>query len=95
MMDMILKFFLQRIDEKGISQNLPLEQVATNYLKGEFLLDLCAFLPFGLFSLYDERFKILWILKVIRIHLLKYYLSQKFFNQFLVLYIEYRQGNSL
>ena len=26
---------------------------------------------------------------------LKYYLSKKFFNQFIIMYIEYRQGNSL
>ena len=70
--------------------------MALNYLKGEFLIDLLAFLPFGLLSLMiDERFKFLWIIKAIRIKQLKYYLSKKFFNQFITAYIEYRQGNSL
>ena len=79
------------MDERGVTQHLPLEQVAYQYLMDEFFLDLLAFLPLGyIFSIIDERFKILWVLKAIRTRELRYYLSKKFFDQFINIYIEYR-----
>ena len=66
--EIILKFFLQELDEKGQSLYFPLEIVATNYLRSEFLIDLFVLLPLGgIFSEIDDRWKILWLIKAYRL----------------------------
>ena len=95
-LDIALNFFIQEIDDRGLSQNLPLFDVAQNYFTGAFLFDLVCFLPLGfLFSLIDPRLKFMWLIKTFRLKSLKFYLSQKFFDQWIVGYIEYKQSHSL
>ena len=78
--DIIINFLLQKLDEEGKSQNLPLETVAVEYLKTEFLTDLIVILPLGgLMSLYDQRLEIFWLIKAIRIKDLYNYLNIKHF----------------
>lgn len=63
-----MNFFLQKLDEQGNSQELPLEAVAVYYLKEGFIIDTIVLIPFGgILSLLDKRFEILWLIKAIRI----------------------------
>ena len=79
--DIILNFFLQELDEKGHSKNQPLEIIAENYLRGDFLLDMIVFVPWGgIFSLVDNRLKFLWLIKALRIKDLMRYMSKRQFN---------------
>jgi hypothetical protein len=81
LVDIILNFFMQELDEKGHSKNLPLETIAQNYLRGDFLLDLIVFVPWGgIFSLVDNRLKFLWLIKALRIKDLMRYMSKRQFN---------------
>jgi len=74
--DMILKFFLQGMDEIGQSLNQPIETIAENYFKKEFFIDLIIILPFGLLSRLDHRLEFLWFIKDIRIKDVSFYLSK-------------------
>ena len=75
-----MKFFLQRLDEEGKSEKLPLEMVAVNYLKTDFIIDLIVLIPFGgILSLFDKRFEIFWLIKAIRIKDLHNYVEIKQF----------------
>jgi len=66
--EIIMKMFLQNLDEEGKSERLPLEYVTLNYIRSDFLTDLIAFLPLGgIFSSFDERLKFLWLVKALRI----------------------------
>lgn len=51
---MMLKFFVQKVDENGISTEFPLSKVARNYVNDDFLVDLVAFLPFGALFTYID-----------------------------------------
>lgn len=94
--DIVMKFFLQKFDERGKPEVLPLEEVAHKYLTTGFLLDFVCFLPLGwIFSLIDERFKFMWLIKTLRISTLSYYLRQKFYDEMIEYYIEMRQSKSL
>lgn len=43
----------------------------------------------------DPKLKFMWLLKTFRLKPLKFYLSQKFFDQWIYGYIEYKQQLSL
>lgn len=88
-LDILLRFFLQELDEDGKQQDLPLEEVASNYLKNQFVIDLIAIIPFGaIFSSFDERLAFLWLIKAIRITDLKFYMSDRFFKPLIIFCIE-------
>lgn len=94
--EIILNFFLQDLDEDGKSKGESLETVSSNYLRGKFLIDLIALLPLGaMFTHIDERFKVLWLVKAIRIKELHQYLSKKSFQPVINHYIQYKQGNAI
>ena len=94
--EIIIKFFLQKIDEKGQSLTEPLETVATNYFRSQFLIDLIVLLPLGgIFSLIDYRWKLLWLIKAYRIKELQYYMSPRFFKPFINYYIDQKQNQAL
>lgn len=93
--EIILKFFVQRTDENGMSEELPLSKVSYNYLNHDFVVDLVVFLPFGLiFTYIDQTLKFVWMIKLLRIKDIQYYLSKRFFDQIISFYIKLRQGNS-
>mmetsp|Transcript_18773 Transcript_18773/g.28885 ORF Transcript_18773/g.28885 Transcript_18773/m.28885 type:complete len:173 (-) Transcript_18773:2807-3325(-) len=76
--EIILKFFMQDLDEEGNSKAEPLEVVATRYLNSGFLIDLIAFIPWGyIMGTVDPRLKFFWVVKALRIRLLNHYLSNK------------------
>jgi hypothetical protein len=88
--EIIMNFFLQDLDEGGNSLNKPLETVSSNYLRGRFLVDLIAFLPLGSMTLIDERLKILWLIKAIRIRELNKILEYRNMRPIMVSYIEHK-----
>lgn len=76
--NIVINFFLQEIDEDGGSKQNALAEVATNYFKGQFRMDLFIFVPWGLlFCYFDERLKIFWVTKGFRIISLNHYLSDQ------------------
>lgn len=93
--EILVNFFMQTLDEEGKSRNEPLENVSFNYFKGGFTKDLLVLLPLGwIFSFADERFKILWLVKAIRIKTLHHSLSKRSFEPFIAYYISYLQGDA-
>lgn len=91
--EIIIKFFLQKLDEKGQSQFEPLEYVATAYFKSEFLIDFIVLLPLGgIFSEIDSRWKFLWIIKAYRLKELQYYMSSRFTKPLINYYVEQKQN---
>jgi hypothetical protein len=88
LVEIFANFFLQPLDEQGKSQNLPLETISFQYLKGDFAKDFIVLVPLGvIFSIIDERFKILVFLKAIRITTLHKNLSKRSFEPFIAYYI--------
>lgn len=83
------------MNEEGISLNKPLENVAGDYIKGRFLLDVLTWMPLGLLSYKVEILKILWLIKCLRMKYLKYYFGEKFLMFFVNFIITFWQGNSL
>ena len=72
--DILLTFFkIQIVDVKEIREPLT---VALNYLRGSFVLDVIAVVPY---SIYNPKYIFLRYLK-----LLKFSIYQKYFNQFIV-----------
>ena len=74
LIDIILNFFLQELDEENKSRNLPLEVVAHKYFTSKFLRDIIILLPLGgILSMIDVRLKFFWLIKALRIKdLMKY-----------------------
>lgn len=65
-------------------------------MKSDFLFDLTCFLPLGwIFSLIDERLKFFWLIKLLRIKYIKFFLTQKFYDEMIESYINFRQAKSL
>ena len=83
-LEIIMKFFLQELDEEGQSLNETLEIVATKYLRSEFLIDLVVLLPLGGI---DDSWRFLWLIKAYRLKQLHYYMSARFFNPFIHYYV--------
>ena len=76
---------------------MPLEQVATEYLQSGFLIDLLAFIPFGLvFSyMFNDAFRVFWVMKLIRLKDLYFYTSMAFFQPMIDFHIERKQKAKL
>jgi len=74
LIDIILNFFLQELDEENKSRNHPLEVVAQKYFTSRFPIDFIILLPLGgILSLIDIRLKFFWLIKALRIKdLMKY-----------------------
>ena len=53
LMDIVLNFFKQGIDEQGFSKFDPLDEIALRYYHSTFVLDVVAFIPWGMLSLVD------------------------------------------
>ena len=67
--DIIIHFFLQDTDEKGVSKQEKLTVVALNYFRGKFKFDLLTFIPWGLlFTIIDDRLRFFWVIKGFRIY---------------------------
>jgi hypothetical protein len=93
--EIILNFF-PHTDEDGKSKDESYEEVIFNYLRGMFIIDVLAFLPLGyMFQSYDERFKVIWLIKALRIKELHGYLSKRSFQPIINMYINALRGNSL
>jgi len=92
-LDIGVSFLLQKIDEQGRSQNLPLHQVAFEYLNSGFLIDILAFIPFGLIlsELAGDEFRFFWVIKMIRLKDLYFYTSMAFFQPIIDYYISKKQ----
>ena len=68
LINIILNFFKQELDEQGQSKNESLEIIALKYFKSRFLFDLFLIGPIGyLSSIIDRRLKFLWIFKAFRV----------------------------
>ncbi len=67
LVDIILSFFKQEINEDGQSKAEPLEIIAYKYFKNGFIYDLITFLPLGLLSLTNDKLYFLWSIKALRI----------------------------
>jgi len=94
--EIILNFFLQDLDEEGKSKNEPQELIVSKYMRGSFIIDLLTFLPLGYtLEFYDHRFKILWLIKALRIKELHGYLGKRSFAPIINFYINFLRGNSL
>ena len=76
--DFVLNFFLQNLNEDNKSQHKPLSVVATNYLYGGFTRDFVALLPLGELARINKNLEVLNVIKIIRIRILNYYLSNSF-----------------
>lgn len=64
LIDTILNFFKQELDEAGEPEQDPIDEVAYKYLVTNFPFDFVALLPLGfLGSLLDHRLEFLWIFK--------------------------------
>ena len=73
LINIVLSFFKQDLDEEGETKHDSLSQIANRYFKNQFTKDFIAFVPFGyLLSLYDKRLKFFWVIKTIRITSLNY-----------------------
>ena len=78
--EIILNFFLQDLDEEGKSKNEAHEVIISKYMRGNFVTDVLAFLPLGyMFEFIDHKFKILWLIKALRIKELHGYLGKRSF----------------
>ena len=78
--EIILNFFLQDLDEEGKSKNEAHEVIISKYMRGNFVTDVLAFLPLGyMFEFVDHKFKILWLIKALRIKELHGYLGKRSF----------------
>ena len=76
--DIILNFFKQGVDEQGNTLYDPLRTVALNYYRGELLVDLIAFLPWGYMLVgFDPKLKVFWLIKAIRIAQLNKYIKDR------------------
>ena len=90
LMDIILCFFKQEINEDGQSKMDPLEEIAYKYFTHGFIVDFITFLPLGLLSLVNNKLYFLWSIKALRIRQLNIQMSDKFiipmFNSFIEKY---------
>jgi len=78
LIDIIINFFKQGVDEQGNSLRDPLSEVATSYLNCTFCIDLIAFIPWGyLLASIDYKMKIFWVIKAIRIGKLNHYMTDR------------------
>lgn len=70
--------------------------IISRYIRGNFVTDVLAFLPLGyMFEFIDEKFKILWLIKALRIKELHGYLGKRSFQPIINAYINALRGNSL
>ena len=67
LIDIILSFFKQEINEDGHSKIDPLEKISSKYFKNGFIYDFITFLPLGFLSLVNNKLYFLWSLKAMRI----------------------------
>lgn len=67
LIDMIINFFMQPLNGQGNNSNLSLYGVAYGYLKGKFMQDFIALLPFGALKAYHVSLRSLWLLKLMRV----------------------------
>ena len=96
LIDMVLCFFKQEIDESGNSKMDPLSVTTKNYLHKRFLIDLLALLPIGLVAqIIDDRLGFLWVLKAIRIGQLNQLLKDRMLSPIINRVIEKKQKKFL
>ena len=96
LLDIVLCFFKQDLDEEGISKQDPLIEIAEKYFKGPFFLDFITFLPMGYFlTLYDYKLGIIWALKAMRIRTLNRQISDEVLMPIINSFIEKQQKEAL
>lgn len=81
LVDIIIQFFLQKKDEEGKILKQSLQQISENYLRGNFMMDVIIFLPLGWVAtiLINEKLRVIWYLKVIRMKNLQIIFNERFF----------------
>ena len=67
LIDIIVNFFLQPMNEEGQELNVQLLRIAQNYFFGRFLVDFFLILPHGIFMYYIKNMSALWLIKTIRL----------------------------
>ena len=68
LIDIILNFFKQGIDEQGNTLYDPLKEVALRYYNTSFIVDLIALIPWGyIMGMFDPKLRVFMLIKAIRI----------------------------
>lgn len=80
------RFFMAYKDEGNSKYETNLNKIQTRYLKGDFIIDLIIFIPWGLLSITSPKMawaRVLYSLKTIRIKKLFAFLDKNFINPIL------------
>ena len=96
-LEIIFGFFLQPVNELNIPLNLCLQSVIENYIKTKLLMDLICIIPFGYIaaSLIDEKLRIFWYIKCLRLKYLMFIFNSRLFQPVIDWYIEQMQSRYL
>jgi hypothetical protein len=77
------------MDDEGNSKFDTLETISSNYFKNGFIIDFLTFLPLGYFFMrVDNKLKILWAIKALRIRTLNRQMSDKVLMPIIQSFIE-------
>lgn len=75
--------------------NISLDTISKNYFKGKFVSDIIAFLPFGLLENMNNRLRILWFLKTLRVGDVLIYTQKKKYQADINAIIKWQQDKAL